>query len=318
MPSEYQPDQSLFNKLEAFNFSERIVQYFCGTCGAHIIERSTVRKGPESDWKVSYGIMSGTLEKPDLDLTSHVYIGDTGDGGLADLLPRWHGNSITRYAKYNDQNVTLPLYWKDERAAMVAKQPGDKLHAHCKCGGVQFWMKRDQQAAKNVPEQRPEPSQEGALCTPELAAWVKAKSGKYLACLCVCNSCRQGAGHEITSWALIPTADIFIDAELKKPYTPSFGSLKWYESSPGHKRSFCSECGARAFYQADKTDDTIDVAVGLFDAAEGARASSWIEWQFHRLGFRDDAQGRAPKLLQALEAGIEDFVKHQQEVETVA
>jgi hypothetical protein len=51
----------------------------------------------------------------------------------------------------------------------------------------------------------------------------------------------------------------------------------------------------------------LDVAVGLLDAPEGARAEDWLEWCTSRLSFREDAVGRADSLVEGIERGLAEF-----------
>ncbi|CAJ2503617.1 Uu.00g110110.m01.CDS01 [Anthostomella pinea] len=50
-----------------------------------------------------------------------------------------------------------------------------------------------------------------------------------------------------------------------------------YRSSSGVVREFCDRCGATVFWHDGDRPELIDVSVGLLDAAEGARAESWLE-----------------------------------------
>ena len=51
----------------------------------------------------------------------------------------------------------------------------------------------------------------------------------------------------------------------------------------------------------------LDVAVGLLDAPEGARAEDWLVWCTSRLSFREDAVGRADSLADGVEKGLREF-----------
>jgi len=54
----------------------------------------------------------------------------------------------------------------------------------------------------------------------------------------------------------------------------------------------------------------VDVAVGVLDAREGARAEGWLEWWTGRLSFREDALGRARGLTEGVEEGMGPFGRH--------
>ena len=117
---------------------------------------------------------------------------------------------------------------------------------------------------------------------------------------------------EWVNWTFVPTIDVSLDAEGKTPYSVPFGSLKGYESSPGVTRYHCGTCGASVFFTADDREGLIDVAVGLLDAPEGARAETWLDWSTKRLSFREDALPRAESLTLGVEKGLEEFGKRQQ------
>lgn len=83
-----------------------------------------------------------------------------------------------------------------------------------------------------------------------------------------------------------------------------FGTLKTYRSSTEASRYFCGTCGATVFWIGDARPTLIDVSVGLFDANEGARAESILDFPTERISFKEDGIKRAPALTAALEAGI--------------
>lgn len=167
---------------------------------------------------------------------------------------------------------------------------------------------------------------------------LRASRTKFLAGLCSCTSCRLASGQELTAWAFIPLADISLDAEGKislelSSVTTGTGTgtststetgqsafaskyLQTYHSSENVTRSFCSVCGAIVFLHLSSQDSAerdrsattlLDVAVGLLDAPEGARAETWLEWHAARLSFREDAMGRASSLVEGVEKGLREF-----------
>jgi hypothetical protein len=118
---------------------------------------------------------------------------------------------------------------------------------------------------------------------------------------------------EVTSWAFVPPCDIYLDAEGKTPipHSMEFGTLKHYESSPDVHRYFCNDCGATLFYNADDRRHYTDVAMGLLEAPEGARAESWFSWRAPGVDFAEDADHRAKSLVQGLQKGFEEWQKRK-------
>lgn len=157
---------------------------------------------------------------------------------------------------------------------------------------------------------------------------------RYLAGTCACRSCRLTSGYEIQTWAFIPRANIFLhirddnneqeegttttstsDPSQAKTIVPlNFtalppGLLTSYESSEGVSREFCAGCGATVFWRDRWRPELIDVGAGLFDADEGARAETWLDWWTGRVSFAEDAgngrEGAVAELAVGLIKGLE-------------
>ena len=89
--------------------------------------------------------------------------------------------------------------------------------------------------------------------------------------------------------------------------------METYHSSPSVKRSFCSVCGANAIFHREG-QDIVKVAVGLLDAAEGARAETWLEWHPPKLYMLEDSVTRNKSLTLALEDGLREFESYHRDV----
>ena len=85
--------------------------------------------------------MTGTLEQAEgiFELEGHEFIADTLDGGFADFLPAIDGKQLARGSGAPNKGEKMPLYWQSPDRPTVKPKADDKLHAHCKCGGVEFW-----------------------------------------------------------------------------------------------------------------------------------------------------------------------------------
>ncbi|KAI1755801.1 hypothetical protein F4782DRAFT_487044 [Xylaria castorea] len=176
----------------------------------------------------------------------------------------------------------------------------------------------------------------------ETKAAEEGQLSRYLAGTCACRSCRLTSGFEIQTWAFIPRTNIFFrihesrrgafTLESWSPPSPNEsgegadivpldfatlppGILTSYESSQGVRREFCSHCGATVFWRDRWRSELIDVSVGLLDAAEGARAESWLDWWTGRVSFAEDAEnGRmgqtaecAKSLIDSLQEGLRRY-----------
>lgn len=319
LPPIYHPSPDLLNKLTSFKFSDRITQYFCKRCGSTMLAHCMPNpKNP--DRKENWDVMTGTLETFDdtIDLKGYEYIHDTRDGGFSDFLTNLDKRTLDRWPYDINEETHLPLHWRKPQPS-ASIDPTIRLPAHCKCNGVRFYIARPSAQSTHASRDWPdllipfyeqiklkdqEPGREHETW------WLRANKTKFLAGLCSCDSCRLASGMEITAWAFVPKIDVSLDPEGQVPYEGgTFGTLQSYNSSEGVTRVFCSGCGAIVFFsQAEREKTTLlDVAIGLLDAAEGARAESWLEWRTERVSYRDDAVGRAEKLVEGIEDGLREF-----------
>ncbi|TEB23356.1 hypothetical protein FA13DRAFT_1418703 [Coprinellus micaceus] len=161
---------------------------------------------------------------------------------------------------------------------------------------------------------------------------------KYFAGHCTCEYCRKTSGFEIQSWAYVPRSNILDQegnsvvlqppekdevAEMREelarigvegsgegekkveaePEDPRPKGLKQYISSPGRYREFCRTCGATVFAWQIGRPDLLCIAVGLVDESQaGARAESWFEWCYTRVGYAE--QAISPKMVEALTSSL--------------
>lgn len=339
LPPSYKPSSSLLDKLTSFKFSDRITQYFCKRCGSTML-CYCIPKPSDTHRTASWDVMTGTLEAFDSvsDLKGYEYIHDTRDGGFSDFMPTLNNRLLDRWSHDINTYPQLPLYWRDPSNAKETLEPTARLPAHCKCNNITFYIARP--SSQSTHATRPWPDllvpyhssqnqgsdkdNDNALSATSGEPWhLRASNTKFLAGLCSCTSCRLASGQELTAWAFIPLADISLDAEGKVPLelssvtgtggsTRGFGSLQTYRSSENVTRSFCSVCGAIVFFALIEPDQTaaqtlLDVAIGLLNAPEGARAENWLEWHTERLSFREDAVGRADSLADGVEKGLREF-----------
>lgn len=260
--------------------------------------------------KVTWSVMSGTLEKFDgvAYLRGHEFIADTLDGGISGFIHTFEGKELDRWSGQPYESPQLPRHWTDERVSSVKPSPSDMIHAHCKCKGVEFWIRRPSETSTHAESTWPDLLRPNAPVNPENETWwLRANNKKFLAGLCCCDSCRLVSGTETVQWAFIPTVDIKIDVTGETKFKRKFGTLQKYQSSNGVFRHFCGACGAIVFYESDDRPFLFDVAVGLLDAAEGARAENLLDWGTKRFSYREDAIGRARTLVEAIEEGLEEY-----------
>jgi hypothetical protein len=340
LPPSYKPSPTLLSKLTSFKFSNRITQYFCKRCGSTMLAHCLPNPNPKNNntdrKEPNWDIMTGTLESFEgaIDLKGYEYIHDSLDGGFSDFMPAYKNRSLDRWPHDINEGTQLPLYWRSPELPKVQQpDPKARLHAHCKCAGISFYIARPSLQSTHasrgwpdllIPHYKQKEKETDDKQPHE--AWFLRPSAtnnktKFLAGLCACTSCRLASGMEITAWAFVPAIDISLDAAGEIPLpaiasqTPkaSFGTLQTYASSVNLTRSFCSTCGAIVFWSEDLKEGkrmdgiVVDVAVGLLATDEGARAEGWLEWWTERLSFREDAVERAGSLVEGIEAGLREF-----------
>jgi len=311
LPDSYQPAQELLDKLVPFQFSKRITQYHCKTCGTQMLAHCW-RDGEDHSKGASWDAASGTLEKIDglFELKGHEHVADTLDGGFADFLATFDSKTVQRWPRHFGKSEQLPARWESPDRLKIEPETTDKLHAQCKCGGVEFWVARPSERSKHAPSKWPDvliPYPQNQQRPEGKPWWLRDNGKKYLCGVCACNSCRLDTGMEWMEWAFVPTVDVTLDKDGKVPFSRDFGTLKSYSSSEGVTRHHCGTCGASVFYFADDRAHVVDVAAALLRAPEGARAESWLEFWTQRLSYREDAMPRAESLTLAVEESLEQF-----------
>ncbi len=85
---------------------------------------------------------------------------------------------------------------------------------------------------------------------------------------CFCSQCQKTSGHHVAA-TRVNKNNLDLEAD---------GTLKWYESSPGIKRGFCSECGGNLFWDNGGNED-ISVMAGTLDAPTGLKTATNIYQQ---------------------------------------
>lgn len=135
------PIEAFKTKLTRHATSEKIVRYFCNTCGTHVgyyvvqDDRWSVCSGAVDE---VVGNIKGRMES----ITTHEFVGDTKDGGL---LPCFSQTNV--YMEHDGSEPTSD--WRKEmttiRTASVTGQSAKTLHAACHCGQVNFSLRRPEE-----------------------------------------------------------------------------------------------------------------------------------------------------------------------------
>jgi hypothetical protein len=287
--------QDSVSKLKASQWSSRRTAYFCPTCGSTIVD---ILDG-------IVAIHTGSLDRLEdaVHIKSEMFVKDTQDGGFSHWLKNLQ---IETHATLNDGS---PTDWP-KASMQSADEVSDRLHAHCLCKGVNFWISRPLTSSANPNNPKSDIHQHNPdrgnydIKNPW---WLCADRTKFFAEVCHCNSCRLSSSCDFLSWAYIPTTDISLAADGSVPFSRNFGTLKEYRSSNEASRYFCGECGATVFYIREERHGIVNVAVGLFDAAEGSLAQSWLGWRTDGLDFKEDSVDRAATLVNHVEGALQNW-----------
>lgn len=221
----------------------------------------------------------------------HVFVGSTGDGGLATLLRHIGGKELGLWETWSGKSAPWHLSERAGEIKSTENQEGDRLHAHCHCGGLDFHVSRPSgnETFLEIDENN-----------------VRKHKDKWLAIHDVCNSCRLTISTWIISWFFPTRTDITLADGSPYPSDGIFGTAKAYSSSAGVERTFCGTCGAAASYVCDDRPHIVDVPVGLLDAEE-VMAEDWLEWRTHKLAWAEDAMW--PSVSNALIWGLRAHVQ---------
>ncbi|CAD0085638.1 unnamed protein product [Aureobasidium vineae] len=267
----------------------------CSTCGSTIAEKI--------DGLLC--IHTGALDQLDdtVQFERQIFVKDTKDGGFSHWLKDL---PIETHATLND---SLPADWP-QPSKRPADKVSDRLHAHCLCNGINFWISRPLTSSANPDNPKSDTYQHNpdrGDYEVEDPWWLCENRTKFFAEVCQCNSCRLSSGCDFIPWTYVPTTDVSLAADGSVPFSRDFGTLKSYRSSDHATRCFCGECGATVFYIRDERHGIANVAVGLLDADEGSLAQSWLWWRTDALDFKEDSIGRAAAIVNSVEGALQKW-----------
>ncbi|KAK4119202.1 hypothetical protein N657DRAFT_582188 [Parathielavia appendiculata] len=326
--------------LKRYQHSPRVNVLFCGTCGSGMFfeewddteakERGGVE---EASYLVFTGVLSvvegGALEgRLPVVLEDHVFVGDTLDGGAACWLRGINGTGqpqakVWLGRRNQSEEVKAGTQWPAvgslmEHGANLKGEKGD-VPLRCHCRGVDLVLR-----AGDAQREFEEMQKNGE----ELPRFVDPRTHKLLGELDACDSCRIWGASELFNWTFAwlkhisfagapdkgfpaNTAQLkaAVEAADDSSRDPRLGTLAVYTSSPHVQRYFCGRCSASVFYTIDDRPDKVDIAVGLLDSPDGARAESVISWSCGReTSWRDDMIGTwRVRMLHAVEKEAEQW-----------
>lgn len=282
--------------LQRYVFSERLTVRFCGTCSSPMFW-----EWPGSRDKISVftGVLTGHADPDVKDLvqiTDVIFVGDTLDGGAAPWLKRPNGadgKKARLWVGAMNDSEELPHDWLPSASLPDASKKShlDQVALRCRCKGVDLVM------------QRWSPELEGEEDSGATSWIIDPDTHKVLGSFDACDSCRIASGVDVFNWTFalwrqvefaeetktmtgttggrFPVSSAELNAALSAQERDSrFGTLTCYSSSPGIYRYSCSQCSACVFYGSDRKSQFADVALGVLEAPDGARAEDFVSWNF--------------------------------------
>jgi hypothetical protein len=318
--------------LKRYKFSQQFTVLFCGTCSSPMFIGMHAAPKTETETETapapaSYGVMTGALSNDGPDglvrIENHVYVGDTKDGGMSMFMRKPNGDGVEarRWMGLTSKSDQVAFDWP------VGMRPGSEVQnkpaeipVRCHCGGVDLVF------------QRAKAEEEFSGKAKSALPWfVHPETKKLMASIDPCDSCRISSGVEFWTWTFVLLAHIGFPSktgsnnssfpkdtkELKAAVSkkgpdrdPRLGTLEYFASSEDVQRYFCSRCSASVFYAVDDRPELVDLAVGLLDSEDGARAESLLCWSMvktlPKFVWRDDMlNGWRKPWLESVEAEAE-------------
>ncbi|KAF2798837.1 hypothetical protein K505DRAFT_321562 [Melanomma pulvis-pyrius CBS 109.77] len=313
-PEAPKPDLSA---LTPYKSSGILTRHFCSTCGTQMY----LEYNHDGHFEAATGTLQVNNTDKLVDYKAHIWVGDTPDGGASQFVTHVNGKELGRFLQDSGKSKVIPLSWTSSSSSESLKNKIDRIHAHCHCKGVEFFISPPNEFSKDAESSYADllvPYHSGSSDNPKNHSWWLPGHDRFLAGTCACISCCRSSGFDLTFWAFIPTANITQDSSSTKLFSrsPYWGTMKTYRSSADVTRTFCGRCGANVFWDGDGRGGLVDVAVGLLDAPSGARAEEILAWWPRRVSFEEFALNRG--LVQGLADGLKNWAKRNEGVEYVA
>lgn len=281
--------------LKRYSFSSNTDIFSCGTCSSQMFVRGSHTDG--------VAVFTGALENtPNLvRYDNHTFVGDTKDGGASTWLAKGpDGTTQTRWAERYKSSQEFSGSWSERskhassvRASDAVASP-DFTPLRCHCRGVQLFLKSGIDLASGTEK--------------KLNGKPESKTGRYTTHIDACDSCRMALGSDLVHWAFVALDHLYYSVEEAEQGPPPFqnihdlrdtvarkdpkiGTLAMYRSSEKAERYHCSNCSATIFYTEHGLPDQADIAIGVLDHPDGARAEGLLAWDRSLIDHINDTKG---------------------------
>lgn len=282
--------------LKRYAFSKNTDIFSCSTCSTKMFCKAQ-HIGPAP------GVFTGALENvPGLvRYDNHIFVGDTKDGGASTwLLFGPDEKPRTRWRERIGAGDELDASWPGD-SDRGKSNTGDNIPSPnytplwCHCKGVKLFLKSGRDLSSGTNDR--------LFKQPELG------TGRYTTHTDACDSCRLAMGSDFIHWAFVPIDHLYYSVEeAREGAAPPFeniqhlrdavdrkdariGTLTMYRSSERAERYHCSNCSATVFYTEHGLPHQVDVAIGLMDHPDGARAEGLLAWDRGHIDNIEDIRG---------------------------
>ncbi|KAH9907557.1 Mss4-like protein [Xylariomycetidae sp. FL2044] len=313
-------DEIRTSSLKRYEFGNLLNILFCSTCSSPMFWEE--KESPET--KQYYGAFIGALENVPVqglvEITNHIHVGDTLDGGATPWLvfPNRDGSRPRMWKGKREKSEQLSVGWPGAAALpnAAARPSKGPVPVRCRCKGVSLLLDNYDPVYPETPRS-------------ELPRFVDPVTFKTRGTFDACDSCRLQSGADLFHWTFDLVSHISYGGtspEHQAPFPknslelmdavlagagrdPRLGTLGVYTSSPGIQRYFCSRCSACILYAADDRPEIVDIAIGVLESGDGARAESYLSWEFGRpIVWRGDVLGGwREDLVKRVEAEAENW-----------
>lgn len=90
---------------------------------------------------------------------------------------------------------------------------------------------------------------------------------------CHCSMCRRAHGAAFVTWVGMDATRVRIE--------DGAGALRWFSSSPGAERGFCSRCGSTLFFRSLRWDGELHVTLANLDGEPDRAPMVHAYWDTH-------------------------------------
>jgi hypothetical protein len=90
---------------------------------------------------------------------------------------------------------------------------------------------------------------------------------------CHCTQCQRGSGAAFVTWVGLHAANASIDDPHAR--------LRWFESSPGAERGFCTRCGSSPFFRSARWPGELHVTLANFLDPVDRAPQAHVFWDTH-------------------------------------